>query len=119
MNWNTNMKIICSTALFLLFIILNNCTESPIEENIDISNHTLRGKVELSDGLQPDGVFVWFKVLNMSTRTGDDGSFELNLPPASKQPGNGLDGIFNLYFYMSNYNCICLFFHEPCMGIRT
>ena len=84
-------------------VFLWNCTDSSLDSDNTISKNTIRGQVELSDHLSPEDVHVWFKVFGISTRTDENGAFELTLPPAAQQGGGGSDGIFNLYFYMANY----------------
>lgn len=100
---NMKVGIIQKYLCCLLILLLWNCTSNPIKTENEISKNTIRGAVVLSDFSSPRDVFVWFKVFNISTRTDENGNFELNLPPAAEQGGGGVDGIYGLYFYMANY----------------
>jgi hypothetical protein len=102
----TVKKLCINLVIFLLlsiFVLFWHCTENPVFRDDKISGNSIRGKVELSSNLNPGNVYVWLKVLNISTRTKMDGSFELKIPPPSKQSGGGIDGIYDLYFYVANY----------------
>ena len=94
---------------FKLLVIFNSlllgvkCTENPFDNEDKILANSIMGKVELSDQQSPDNVHVWFKAFNISTRTDENGNFELKLPTETKQSGGGLDGIYSLYFYVANY----------------
>jgi hypothetical protein len=99
-QWTTIVSI-----FFLGLLIFTHCTDNPFDEG-DISGgkREVRGKVVLSEpgGLQD--VFVWLEGFNIGTRTDEQGNFKLTLPPSSGQnSGGGLDGLFNLYFYLANY----------------
>ncbi|MCI0515736.1 hypothetical protein L0128_21185 [candidate division KSB1 bacterium] len=79
------------------------CTENPFFKEDTIKRKTIRGQVVLVDHPDPSEVFVWFKACEISTRTDKNGAFELVLPLPSKQPGGGLNGVYPIYFYISNY----------------
>jgi hypothetical protein len=89
--------------LFFSFLVFNKCTDNPFFGETEISANTIRGKVNLDNKLKPEGIFVWFEALDINTRTDENGQFTLNIPPPNKQPGEGIDGIYDLYFYVSNY----------------
>ena len=89
---------VISSVFFLL-----NCTENPFDDEKKISQNTISGKVELINHSDPKDVFIWFGALNISARTDSTGYFKLDLPTPSQQPSGGIDGIFDLYFYVSNY----------------
>ncbi len=60
----------------------------------------------LTDGSQtfdPEGVFVWLSGFDVSSRTNASGDFAITLPPVAAQPGQGLSGLFTLYFYVDNF----------------
>jgi len=97
------LKLLLLLACFWFFYFLD-CTENPFGNDIKIAHNSISGKVELSDKLTPNDVYVWFKELNISTRTDKNGYFNLALPSPHRQPGGGVDGIFYLYFYVANYN---------------
>ena len=88
---------------FVIVIFFVSCTSNPFGSDNNISNNTVIGNVELNDGLSPKNVFAWFKVFDISTRTDEEGHFELTLPPSGSQAAGGLNGIYSLYFYMANY----------------
>lgn len=96
-------RILLIFHFYSMCIILFNCTESPFFKQDEISNNTIKGRVELSDHSSPNNVYVWFRALDISTRTDENGCFELQCPSPSSQPGGGVDGIFNIYFYVANY----------------
>ena len=97
------LNIFQFSLCFFLIINLWQCTNNPFSNEEGISNNTIRGTVELSDGASPKDVHVWFEPFGISARTDENGSFELTLPPHSEQGGGGVNGIFNLYFYVANY----------------
>jgi len=91
--------------IFVVYFILGGCTENPFfkDDKITPINRTIVGKVELSDGVCPNNVFVWLEGFDLSTRTDRGGKFQIELPQPSLQPGGGLSGVFKLYFYVANY----------------
>ncbi len=68
-----------------------------------IINRKIEGSVTLSDAAQPDEVHVWFESMNIAVSTNFNGNFEMMIPPRSAQPGGGLEGAYELYFYLGNY----------------
>jgi hypothetical protein len=98
------MKKYWQLWIYVLVIFLGMaCTENPFFKEDTIKRKTVRGQVLLVDHPDPSGVFVWFKAGDISTLTDKNGSFELVLPMPAKQPGGGLNGVFPVYFYVSNY----------------
>jgi len=91
------------TGIFLLFVY--QCNQNPFFDDdwVDLGNRRIHGKVSLSDDSTPDSIFVWLEGFDLGTWTESDGSFELILPLASEQPGGGLWGGFDLYYYIANY----------------
>lgn len=69
-----------------------------------LSSRQIRGRVELSRSLNPQGVFVWLDGVDIGTRTDNNGRFTVTLPAVEDQsaPG-GTSGVFNLYFYLANF----------------
>ena len=96
------MKII-KLNFIISFFVLISCSENPFFKNENVSNNSISGKVELSDQLSPDSIFVWFRVLNIGTRTDENGDFRLEIPSPNLQPGKGLDGLYAVHFYAANY----------------
>lgn len=100
------MKQFYYIAIFIIIILyLNSCTENPyFEDKIDVQkNRIIKGKVNLGYGAIPNNVYIWLEGLNLSDWTDNDGRFSIELPPAESQPGNGLNGIYALFFYLANY----------------
>jgi hypothetical protein len=97
------MKTIIQKIFIILLLGLFSCSENPIFKDENVSNNSITGKVELSDQLSPDSIFVWFRVLNIGTRTDENGDFRLEIPSPNLQPGKGLDGLYAVYFYAANY----------------
>jgi len=87
----------------ICFFCFISCTENPFWKEDNISGNSIRGKVKLENSSNPGNVYIWLEGFDISTRTKEDGSFDLIIPPPNKQPGNGIDGFYNLYFYVSNY----------------
>jgi hypothetical protein len=107
-NFKSQNRTVRLSSLLVSLVILSgffllNCTENPFDDEKKISQNTIRGKVELINHSDPKDVFVWFEALNVNARTDSTGDFALTLPTPSQQPSGGIDGIFNLYFYVSNY----------------
>ena len=96
------IKIACIT---LLIGFLVHCTKNPIEDNKinPENNQTISGSVRLSDKSSPDDVFIWLEGTKISVRTDSKGAYKLQLPSPELQSGGGMDGVFNLYFYLANY----------------
>ena len=95
--------LFCHLLCFLLFA---TCTRNPLSESSTItSNERLKvtGKVQLSDGSSPSGVYVWLEGFNISTLTTADGSFLIELPAPQTQPGGGLTGTYRIFYYLGNY----------------
>ena len=82
-----------------------SCTSNPFSDEKKIANNTriVSGNIILSDGTTPDSVYVWLEEFDIGTFTDLSGEFRLSLPAAQEQPGGGVTGIFNLYFYVVNY----------------
>jgi hypothetical protein len=92
------------SAAGALFFIFAGCTQSPLENKVDDPQTAqIRGKVQLSDRVSPEGVYLWLEGTAIATRTGADGQFELTLPPSSQGRLTAANGVYNLYFYLANY----------------
>lgn len=85
------------------FIFLFGCTENPFSDEEKISQNAISGRVALENHPDPGNVFIWFEVLNISARADSTGRFSLHIPTPAKQPGGGIDGIYDLHFYAANY----------------
>jgi hypothetical protein len=85
--------------------ICAGCTESPFgESKIAPAPRQIRGRIALSRNLNPSGAFVWLEGVNIGTRADKNGAFAMTLPPAAGQNvRGGLNGVFNLYFYLANF----------------
>jgi len=98
------LQLVLTFHFYIFLVLFLKCTENPFDDKKQVSNNIISGKVELWDGLNPKDVFIWFRPLDISTRTDEEGCFKLALPSPNKQPGGGLDGVYYLYFYVANYN---------------
>ena len=100
------MKIFIGLIICILLII--GCTDNPLfDDKINIDEHrVVSGKIALSDHADLSNVYVWLEDFNLYDWTDSDGNFNIELPPAKSQPGNGLSGIYGLYFYTSNYRYV-------------
>jgi hypothetical protein len=97
------MKIIHCALLFLS--ILSSCTESPVgSDQISGGKRQISGQVTLQGSADPQGVYIWLEGLDITTRTDENGLFEIQLPPVEAQgtPG-GVEGAFFMYYFMANY----------------
>lgn len=85
---------------------LLSCTSNPIgDREIPQPNLVIRGTVTLSNQDDPQNVYVWFDALRMSQRPDAVGNFEFTLPPPPAQTSSGgLDGAFNVHFFLANFN---------------
>ena len=89
---------------FLILLALGfSCTDNPFFGGQDgaLDKHLVRGKVMLSDGKSPENIYVWLDSLNISTRTGANGDFSLNLPKGDSL--TGYNSTMQLYYYVANY----------------
>ncbi len=88
----------------VLVITLPSCTWNPFgDEDITSGYRTISGNVELNDGSDPDGVYVWLEGFNVGTYTDGSGKFTLSLPNSGS---SDLNGIYKLYFYIANYTLV-------------
>ena len=95
-----DIAMLFSISMFSLVM----CTSNPIFKDEDPSSQRIvEGDIRLSDNTSPGGVFVWLEELNISTVTDENGAFSLQLPPFQSQPGGGLTGDYNIYYYVGNY----------------
>ncbi len=80
------------------------CTENPFSDEPEIiSKNSIRGTVQLENSEQPNGVYIWLEGINTGTLSDGNGEYLLTLPSRSDQPGGGITGSFNLYYYIANY----------------
>lgn len=91
--------------LILIIALFISCTTNPFSKDEKAANNTLlvKGKLLLSDSIVPDSIYVWLEEFDLGTFTDTNGEFKLSLPPAQEQPGGGVTGVYNLYFYVANY----------------
>jgi len=92
------------TVFVVLIFALAGCTRNPVADSfVDLGSQKVAGYVQ-SESVSLDDVFVWMDGFRRSTTTNTDGRFELALPPAAVQSNSGgVDGLFNIYYYMGNY----------------
>jgi len=87
----------------LLPLFLWQCTQNPFSGDDAIFSGNIRGQVALNDGQSAEKIYVWLDGVQASTWTDSKGGFALGIPAAGKQPGGGLNGEFQLYFFVANY----------------
>ena len=99
-----------SLKKFLYIIILSilifhlNCTNNPFgNDEISDKGRKITGTVKLTDYSSPQGIYVWLEAIEVGTYTDENGFFELMLPSSGSQPGGGVSGAFDLFFYVANY----------------
>jgi len=89
-------------ALFAASFLFFTCTQSPFDNAIAPEPVTITGRVDLLDTTNDEkGVYVWLSGLNLGAHTDSTGAFLIELP---KNVNRDLNGVFNLYFYVANYN---------------
>jgi hypothetical protein len=95
-------------AFVIAFSGLWGCTSNPFgDDEISGRDRVISGVVQLSDNLSPKGVYVWLEGFNVGSRADEQGNFQIVLPPPDSQSSSGgVSGVFNLYFYMANFNLI-------------
>lgn len=93
--------------LFALIASLGiwSCTSNPFfDDKVEITQHlSVEGTVLLSDNIIPDQIYVWMEGIGLSTATDQQGRFKIELPSPKLQPGGGLNGIYNIYYFLGNY----------------
>ena len=91
--------------LFIGIFALTSCTSNPVfkDDEMGSEKSSIKGKIQLSDGASPDGIYVWFEGLDVGTYTDDTGEFKLVIPHPEEQPQGGLTGSYNVYYYIGNY----------------
>lgn len=88
----------------LCLIILGGCTETSSVNQIDNPRRDkISGKIGLSPGVSPEGIYVWLGGTTLKTYTDDAGAFDLTLPASGRVPPFNVTSSFNLYFYLANY----------------
>jgi len=86
---------------FIVLFLFCGCTDSFLgDDEISGNNRIVRGKVQLENFNDASGVFVWLEGLQISTKTDQDGNFELFLPASSAVVNESL---LELFCYVGNY----------------
>lgn len=82
-----------------------SCTSNPFGgDDIADEKRQVSGVVQLSDQGSPKDIHVWMAGFNISTRTNEQGQFQLTLPPKGSQgTSGGVNGFFNIYPFLANY----------------
>ena len=82
-------------SLNLCIFIIQGCEKSPVgSEDISLGARKISGNINLNDGSDPTGIYVWLEQFNLSTKADQNGDFQLILPtPASQGPQGGLTGL--------------------------
>jgi len=94
-----------SIVIILLMGLLISCTENPFfKEKIKFNERqTISGNVGLESSDDNSGIVVYLESFELFTKTDSDGNFTLIIPAAHLQPGDGLTGLYKIYFYVANY----------------
>ena len=92
-----------SLLLFPVLFVFMACTDNPFfgDDDNTIDRHLVRGRVVLSDGESPGGIYIWLDSLNLATRTGPSGDFSLSIPKTDSL--KGYNSAMRLYYYVGNY----------------
>lgn len=99
-----NVRKFFPCLCLLAAALLLSCTENPFGSDSEISSkRTVSGTVELVGSSTQSGAYVWLEGLNLGTFTDREGNFEITLPSPGSQPGGGLTGAANLYYFVANY----------------
>ncbi|MFQ5823218.1 MAG: hypothetical protein ACE5JB_04105 [bacterium] len=95
-------------AIVIGLSVLSGCTSNPFgDDEISGGDRRISGVVQVSQELNPlEGVYVWLESFNIGTKTDEQGNFRIELPPPSSQSTGGVSGVFNLYFYIANFNLV-------------
>ncbi len=89
----------------ITMLMLTGCTENPFSDGDEVTASQISGQVTLSHETDFSGIYVWLEEFKISTFTNSSGNFWLSLPsPASQSGGEGVNGDFNLYFYVANFS---------------
>lgn len=101
----TRLSLYYTSSIMVILLLLVTCTTNPFSEEDPIEKNvrTVSGNVQLSDQVLPDSIYVWLEDFDIGTFTDNNGNFKLNLPSPQEQPGGGVSGMFDLYFYVVNY----------------
>ncbi len=97
-------------SIKLIFIILLSgllfqCTENPFFKDKIVFNErkTISGNLGLELSVDQSGILVYLESFEIFTETDINGNFTIKIPPAHQQPGDGLTGLYNIYYYVANY----------------
>jgi len=102
------MKAVIAIGLLIVLLCCLSCASNPSGNNpISTPPRTISGTVTLSSNDNPEEVFIWFEGFNFATRPNAQGRFEFTLPPPTTQtPSGGATGVFNIFFYIANFNLV-------------
>ena len=72
--------------IYFLIILTSGCTENPFaNKDQRISSRNISGRIYLTDGAKPQGIFVWLETFNVGTLTDENGVFKLTLPSSMSE----------------------------------
>ncbi len=93
------------TAIFTAALLLwASCGNFFSSDEIQLDPRTIRGTVHLSQSNDLAKIFIYLDGINIGTFTDANGMFQLTLPPNLGAAGGSVSGVFDLYFYVANYN---------------
>ena len=94
-------------GIFFLLATAAGCTWNPFSHGKINSGglaDRLRGRVALTSGKSPKGVYVWLEGANIGTFSDSTGQFTLSLPSGPQLGGfEGLSGVYRLFFFIANF----------------
>jgi len=103
-------KTILKILSVCVFCIISGCTTSPFGDDdfgggsISAGSRSIQGKVNLNDGADPEGVFIWMEVFESSSYSDINGHYNLTLPNKMIHGGStGISGFYKIFYYMANY----------------
>jgi hypothetical protein len=104
-SMKNNLKYINYILLILISLMFYSCTDFGTSgDKIDSkSKSKINGKINLEGSNSPGGVNIYLDGFDEYTVSDSDGNFSIEIEPARSQPGGGITGAFQLYFYMDNY----------------
>lgn len=99
------MKVFIITCLFSI-ILVHGCTNNPFfsDEIKDTQKLMFSGTVTVPNSDDNSGIQVYVEGLDLDSRTDKNGNFKIIMPlKPGLQPGGGLTGFYNVYYYVANY----------------
>ena len=89
----------------LIVIGLLGCTGNSIfdDEISSLDGYSFHGIVKIAGSSDAENVYIWLEAFNIGAWSDSTGAFELHIPPAKTQSGEGLTGEYRVFYYIANY----------------